>query len=117
MHRSSPDEPLDDGPASLRRNQPRVRGDRGGRLLNDDQALPPDDLGLPPDAQGHGGSAHGHRVPQVDISVRNISQGEAKDITFEFSAPVENSDGTVISDLVSFKEGLDFLAVDGDVSC
>ncbi|MDQ5827532.1 MAG: hypothetical protein M3441_25570 [Chloroflexota bacterium] len=56
-------------------------------------------------------------MPQVDISVRNISQGEAKDITFEFSAPVENSDGTVISDLVSFKEGLDFLAVDGDVSC
>ncbi|MDQ3591264.1 MAG: hypothetical protein M3392_13650 [Actinomycetota bacterium] len=56
-------------------------------------------------------------MPQVDISVRNISQGEAKDITFEFSAPVENSDWTVISDLVSFKEGLDFLAVDGDVSC
>jgi|GEM_PF-974166 hypothetical protein len=50
------------------------------------------------------------RLPDVDISIRNISEGAAKDITFEFSAPVERSDGTVISDLAYFKDGLDFLA-------
>jgi hypothetical protein len=53
----------------------------------------------------------------VDITVRNISQGAAKDITFEFSAPVESSDGTIISDLAYFKDGLDFLAPDGEISC
>jgi hypothetical protein len=50
------------------------------------------------------------RLPDVDISIRNISEGAAKDITFEFSAPVERSDGTVISDLAYFKDELDFLA-------
>ncbi len=50
------------------------------------------------------------RLPEVDISIRNISEGAAKDISFEFSAPVERSDGTVISELAYFKEGLSFLA-------
>ena len=56
-------------------------------------------------------------LPQVDLSVRNISQGAAKDITFEFSAPVQSSDGTVISELAYFKDGLDFLVPGGHVSC
>ncbi len=56
-------------------------------------------------------------LPQVDLVVRNISQGAAKEISFEFSTPVESSDGTVISDLTYFKEGLDFLAPGGEISC
>lgn len=57
------------------------------------------------------------RLPEVDIVVRNVSQGAAKDITFEFSAPVESSDGTIVSDLTYFKDGLDFLAPGGEISC
>jgi hypothetical protein len=55
-----------------------------------------------------------NRLPEVDIVVRNVKGGAAKDISFEFSAPVESSDGTVISDLTYFKEGMDFLAPDGE---
>lgn len=50
------------------------------------------------------------RLPEVDIVVRNISEGAAKDITFGFSAPIESTDGTVISELAYFKDGLDFLS-------
>ncbi|BBL81197.1 hypothetical protein RxyAA322_30510 [Rubrobacter xylanophilus] len=57
------------------------------------------------------------RLPEVDVVVRNVSQGAAKEITFEFSAPVESSDGTVISDLAYFKDGLNFLAPNGQVTC
>ncbi len=51
--------------------------------------------------------------------MRNVSSGPAKDISFEFSAPVESSDGFVVSDLPYFKDGLDFLApdADGTVTC
>lgn len=44
-------------------------------------------------------------LPEVNIVVRNVNQGAAKDITFEFSTPVENSSGFVISDLPYFKDG------------
>lgn len=57
------------------------------------------------------------RLPEVDVVVRNVSQGAAKDITFEFSAPVESSDGTVVSELSYFRAGLNFLAPNGQVSC
>ena len=57
------------------------------------------------------------RLPNVDIAIRNVSSGPAKEVTFEFSAPVESSDGTVISDLPYFKDGLDFMAPDGRISC
>ena len=56
-------------------------------------------------------------LPEVNIAVRNVSSGPAKDITFEFSAPVESSGGFVVSDLPYFKDGLDFLAPDGTVTC
>lgn len=56
-------------------------------------------------------------LPEIDIVVRNISDGAAKEISFELSAPVESSDGTVISDLAYFDGSLDFLAPDGEVSC
>ena len=42
--------------------------------------------------------------------------GPAKEITFEFSSPVESSSGYVISDLPIFKNGLDFLAPNGEIS-
>ncbi len=57
------------------------------------------------------------RLPEVDISIRNISEGAAKDITFEFSSPVERSDGTVISDLAYFTDGLDFLTPNKEITC
>ena len=57
------------------------------------------------------------RLPEVDITIRNISEGAAKDITFEFSAPVERSDGTVISELAYFKDELDFLTPNKEITC
>lgn len=55
-------------------------------------------------------------LPEVNIVVRNVSQGAAKDITFEFSAPVESSNGFVISDLPYFASGMDFLPPNGEIS-
>lgn len=55
-------------------------------------------------------------LPHVSIVVRNLSQGAAKNIQFEFSAPVECSDGFAISDLPYFRDGLDFLSPNGEVS-
>jgi hypothetical protein len=57
------------------------------------------------------------RLPEVDIVIRNISEGAAKDITFEFSSPVESSDGTVISELAYFTDGLDFLSPGKEITC
>jgi hypothetical protein len=55
-------------------------------------------------------------LPEVNTAVRNVSQGAARDITFEFSAPVESSNGFVISDLPYFAGGMDFLPPDGEIS-
>ncbi len=57
------------------------------------------------------------RLPEVDLVVRNVSEGAAKEITFEFSSPVESSDGTVVSELSYFRDGLDFLAPGDEISC
>lgn len=57
------------------------------------------------------------RLPEVDLVVRNMSEGAAKEISFEFSSPVESSDGTVVSELPYFKDGLDFLTPGGEISC
>ena len=54
-------------------------------------------------------------LPEIDIVIRNMVGGPAKDITFEFSAPIEDSSGYVISDLPIFKNGLDFLGPDGEI--
>jgi hypothetical protein len=56
-------------------------------------------------------------LPELDVAIRNVSEGAAKDITFEFSVPLENSGGFVISDLPYFKDGLDFLPPHGELSC
>jgi len=55
-------------------------------------------------------------LPEVNFVIRNVSQGAARDITFEFSAPVESSNGFVISNLPYFTDGLDFLPPNGEIS-
>src|ERR687886_1040732 len=59
---------------------------------------------------------HSH-LPEMYVVVRNFTEAPAKDITFEFSVPVESSDGYVLSDLPYFKDGLPFLAPQGEVTC
>jgi hypothetical protein len=46
----------------------------------------------------------------TDIVVRNIGQGIAKNITFEFSAPLECPTGPDITELPYFKHGINFMA-------
>ena len=56
-------------------------------------------------------------LPDISIIVQNVGQGPAKDITFEFSAAVESSDGLVISELPFLKEGLTSLAPGAKIGC
>jgi hypothetical protein len=48
---------------------------------------------------------------------KNVGQGPAKDISFEFSAPVESSDGFVLSELPFFAEGMTSLAPGAKIGC
>jgi hypothetical protein len=57
------------------------------------------------------------RLPMVDFVVKNVSGGVAKDIKFDFSAPLEDSSGFVISDLPYLREGMNFLGPGEEVSC
>jgi hypothetical protein len=57
------------------------------------------------------------RFPKVDLTVRNITGGVAKDITFDFSAPIEDSTGFVLSDLPYFREGMTFLGPGEEIAC
>jgi hypothetical protein len=54
-------------------------------------------------------------LPEIDIVFRNMVGGPAKDIAFEFSAPIEDSSGYCISDLPIFKNGLAFLSPNGQI--
>ena len=56
------------------------------------------------------------RLPTVDLAVRNFGGGVAKDITFEFSAPIEDSTGFVLSELPYFQEGINFLSPGEEVA-
>jgi hypothetical protein len=56
-------------------------------------------------------------LPLVNLVVRNISGGVAKDIKFDFSAPLEDSSGFVVSDLPYFKGGINFLGPGEEVAC
>ena len=56
-------------------------------------------------------------LPELDVALRNVSEGAARDIEFEFSAPIESSNGFVVSDLPYFKYGLDFLPPQGEITC
>lgn len=56
-------------------------------------------------------------LPNISLIVQNVGQGPAKDISFEFSAPVESSDGLVLSELPFFKEGMTSLAPGAKIGC
>ena len=51
----------------------------------------------------------------TNIVVRNIGHGMAKNITFEFSAPIETTNGEDITDLPYFKHGINFMAPQTDI--
>jgi hypothetical protein len=56
-------------------------------------------------------------LPELDVAIRNVSEGAARDIVFEFSEPIESSNGFVVSELPYFKYGLDFLPPNGEITC
>jgi hypothetical protein len=56
-------------------------------------------------------------LPDMSIIVQNVGLGPAKDITFEFSAPVQSSDGSILSELPFFREGLTSLAPGAKIGC
>jgi hypothetical protein len=49
------------------------------------------------------------RLPMLDVVVRNVGEGSAKNIEFDFSDPLVNSTGFVVSDSNYFKRGIDVL--------
>ena len=51
----------------------------------------------------------------TNIVVRNIGHGMAKNITFEFSAPLETKSGQDITELPYFKHGINFMAPQTDL--
>jgi hypothetical protein len=51
----------------------------------------------------------------TNIVVRNIGNGMAKNITFEFSAPLESTSGHDITELPYFKHGINFMAPQTDL--
>ena len=46
----------------------------------------------------------------TNIVVRNIGNGAAKDITFEFSAPMQTTSGADITEMPYFEHGINFMA-------
>jgi hypothetical protein len=56
-------------------------------------------------------------LPTINLIVQNVGYGPAKNITFEFSSPVESSDGFVLSELAFFEEGITSLAPGGRIVC
>ena len=56
-------------------------------------------------------------LPELDVAIRNVSEGAARDMEFRFSAPIESSNGFVVSDLPYFKYGLDLLPLHGEITC
>jgi hypothetical protein len=52
----------------------------------------------------------------TNIVVRNIGHGLAKNITFEFSAPIETTSGQDITELPYFRNGLNFMAPQTDIA-
>jgi hypothetical protein len=51
----------------------------------------------------------------TNIVVRNIGYGTAKNITFEFSAPLPSTSGYDINELPYFKNGINFMAPQTDL--
>ena len=61
-------------------------------------------------------AAEYNRLPEVNLIVRNFTQVPAKDVSFEFSAPVVSPDGTVLSELPYLKEGMPFVEPGASIS-
>ncbi len=61
-------------------------------------------------------SASYSRLPDVNIKLHNFNSAPAKEISFDFSAAIEDSNGFVISDLPFFKKGLPYLEPNGEAS-
>jgi len=51
----------------------------------------------------------------TNIVVRNIGHGMAKNITFEFSAPLQTTSGRDITELPYFRHGINFMAPQTDL--
>ena len=51
----------------------------------------------------------------TNIVVRNIGHGMARNITFDFSAPIETTQGRDITELPYFKHGINFMAPQTDL--
>ncbi len=56
-------------------------------------------------------------LPVVELVVRNLSGGAAKDITFDLSGPIEDSSGFVLSDLRYLREGIPLLGSGEKIRC
>lgn len=54
-------------------------------------------------------------LPAINVVVRNIGKGPAKDITFGFSTALVESGGRDLSELPYFKDGIDFLAPGSEI--
>src|SRR5918997_1278197 len=52
----------------------------------------------------------------TNVVVRNIGNGMAKNITFEFSAPIESTSGADITELPYLKHGINFMAPQTDIA-
>jgi hypothetical protein len=52
----------------------------------------------------------------TNLVVRNIGHGMAKNITFEFSAPLQSTSGWDITELPYFKHGINFMAPQTDIA-
>lgn len=57
------------------------------------------------------------RMPEIDLVVRNVGGGPAKNISFDFSANIKSSTGFVLTDLFYLRDGMDFLAPGGEIRC
>jgi hypothetical protein len=51
----------------------------------------------------------------TNIVVRNIGHGIAKNVTFEFSAPLQSTSGYDVTELPYFREGINFMAPQTDL--
>ena len=57
------------------------------------------------------------RLSMVVLAVRNTGGGPAKAITFDFSGPIEDSSGFVLSELPFFSDGINLLSSGDGVEC
>src|SRR4051794_34039929 len=56
-------------------------------------------------------------LPIVELVVRHVSGGAAKDISFEISNPIEDSSGYAISELRYLREGIPLLGSGERIRC